>query len=141
MSNALVLGWLFIGVVAVLLTGWVVPVIVGIIRLRRRTGGPALLIIGGVWFLGAAGVVGLGVVWYRTFSAGFAIKDFDPAGHAGQTGTVALPHKGESSLVVGDEAQRTRLRLRVRDGAAVAPAGRFQVFSYTATAKAGDGAG
>ena len=45
------LGILVIALVTALLIGWLVPLIIGIVKLCRRTGGIALTIIGVMWAL------------------------------------------------------------------------------------------
>jgi hypothetical protein len=127
--NALyfLLGIVVIALVTALLIGWLVPLIIGIVKLRRRTGGIALTIIGVIWALGASGFA---VVGYRQFGAALRVADFDPSTYHGQTGTVTLPYQGESSLIVTNNDLRTRLRLHVRGGVAQAPVGRYQLQSY-----------
>lgn len=140
------------------LGGWVVPLAIGIVKLRRRSGGVALPTIGVVWALGAIGLAAVGYVGFTPFSAapergdssgrspvgyvgitrsGAALRaeDFDPATFKGQTGTVTLPYQCESSLIVTDTNTHKRLRLHVRDGVAQAPVGDYKVSSYDMSMK------
>jgi hypothetical protein len=143
----------------VLLGAWVVPLIIGVVKLRRRTGGVALTIIGAIWALGAVGLAAAGHVGVSRFSAALRVENFNPARLSrqpmrvnrfdapprvedfnsdtfkGQTGTVTLPYRGESSLIVTDTDAHKRLRLHVRDGVAQAPVGDYKVSSYDISMK------
>jgi len=129
------LGILVIALATALLIGWLVPLIIGIVKLRRRTGGIALTIIGVMWALGASGLAAVGYVAYRQLGAALRVADFDPATYHGQTGTVTLPYQGESSLIVRAKPAGAKLGLRVRDGVAQAPVGRYELQTYSMSMK------
>jgi hypothetical protein len=129
------LGIVVIALVTAVLIGWLVPLIIGIVKLFRRTGGIALTIIGIMWALGAMGLAVMGYVAISHLREALRVEDFDPAAFKGQTGSVTLPHQGESSLIVTDRKANKRLRLHVREGVAQAPVGDYKVDSYEISMK------
>jgi hypothetical protein len=134
-----IVGFLVLGALALALIGWVAPLVIGIIKLRRRSGGIALTIIGGIWAVGALGLAALGVFAYRQFSAAMRVEAFNPASYHGAMGTITLPYKGESSLVGIMQGSPTRMRLVVREGVAQAPVGAYSALSYEAAARDANG--
>jgi len=130
----LLVGVAILAVVAVALLGWLVPLVVGLVQLRRRTGGVVLAVIGAIWGFAAIGVAGLGAVAYRQMSRSVRVEDFDPASYHGATGTVLVTYAGQSELIVRDKKLDKRLRLHARDGIAQAPVGKFEVESWEALA-------
>jgi len=129
-------GLLALAVGAVVFLGWLVLLVIGIVRWRRRaTAGIALTIIGAIWGFGAIAVGGLGALAYRQFSRAIRVENFDPAGYKGEMGTIVLPYKGESSLVLMSQVGAKSIRVRAKDGVAQAPAGKYYLSSYEAVAK------
>jgi hypothetical protein len=128
----LVLG-LAIAVVAFL--GWIAPLVVGIVKLRRRRGGIVLTIIGAVWGLGALGMVGLGAFSYYQVSKFRHIEEFDPAAYHGEMGTIVVSHKGQGSLLLRERKADKQIRVAIDNGVAQAPAGEYEVVTYDAVAK------
>ena len=119
--------------------GWVVPLVVGIIWLRRKAGGGvAMTVIGGVWGVLALSGIGIGVSAYRQVGQYTKVEDFDPLQYQGPKGNIVVPHKGESSLeVTGDGGKR--MRLPTKDGVFVVPAGTYSPTSYKAVDKDSSG--
>lgn len=119
--------------------GWLVPFIMGIVYLRRRTGGTVLTVLGGIWLLGVVAIVALAALTARQVRRSFAtspkVEQFDATKYTGPTGTIALTYKGRSRLEVYQHEQRKRLRLSTDDGTIKAPVAIYSVLSYEAIAK------
>ena len=128
---AMLIGLAVLAVAAILLLGWSVPLGIGIVYLRRGTGGRGLTVFGALWGLAAIGLVALAIRAYQSAR----IEDFDPSAYHGQTGTIITAYKSDCSLIVSNTATGKRMRLRGADGAAVAPVGTYRIESYQAVAK------
>jgi hypothetical protein len=125
-----VLPWLVVFAFAgVALLGWLIPLIIGIVHMRRRTGGLALIIVGAIWGFGAIAVGGLGALAYREFSRATRFEYFDPSAYHGAMGAIVVPNPGE--LIVRDKKLDRRLCLQINRGIARAPVGRYDVVSWT----------
>lgn len=143
---------LIIGILALVLAGliglgWLVPLVLGIVRLRRRSGGVVLTVLGGTWALGVGLVGALGWLTYRTFlefgpgaASPLKVEQFEPAKYQGETGTIVLGYKGESSLEAYQRDGTKALRLSTNDGIVKAPVGNYHVMGYQALAKEQSGA-
>jgi len=120
------LGLMVWGVVALVLLGWLAPLVVGIVR-RRRKGGKVLVGVGSVWCLLALGLVGLAVQmfmdWNRTHN--HEVAAFDASTYAGAVGTLSFPYAYQGAFVFRQEGPDgdTWWKVAVSNGAAVAPAG------------------
>jgi len=128
-----------LGFVLCLAAGWVVLLVIGIIRLRKRApAGVALTVIGGVWGALSLSVVAIGVgvsVYAHRQAARFGgMEDFDPVQYQGRKGSIVVPHKGESSLRLQEEGGKL-IRLHTKDGVLVAPAGTYRLVSFEAVGK------
>lgn len=138
------LGIVVVVLAAFLLLGWLLPLVLGIVRIRRKgAGGVVLTVIGGVWGLVVLGVVGLAVYEvheYSRVSDSGKVVDFDPAQYQGQTGSIVLSHKGESTLEIGGRDGGGRMRLSTSNGVLSAPVGTYNLFSYEAVGKDESGA-
>ena len=133
-------------VLACLVLGWIVPLVIGIVRLRRRstgdTAGMVLTIVGSVW-----GVVGLmlgvcgGMFWLMSsFGGPFSrVVQFDPSQHEGPMGAIVVPYEGEASLQVASMAGAKTLVLSSHDGRFQAPVGGYSPWVFTANKTDEDG--
>ena len=131
---------LVVFVLAALALGWIVPLVVGLVRLARDTGGRGLIALGCVWgllvFASAAvvAIASLAIPVGRRSSMVSAraapVRPFDPERHDGEVGTILLGHEGEAQLVVVDRKTGRQWQLAAADGEAKAPVGRYQVRSY-----------
>lgn len=115
---------------AALALGWVVPLVVGIIRIRRGAVGTALTVIGAAWGILAIPVCGLAFYGYRQVASYTEIEDFDHTQYRGETGTIVVPYKGKSSLVVADKNSDKQIRFSTTDGTMIVPVGTYELFSY-----------
>ncbi|MBM4045817.1 MAG: hypothetical protein FJ279_11935 [Planctomycetes bacterium] len=124
-----------VGVVILLLLlpslfGWIVPLVFGIRRIRRKTGGVVLTVVGGVWGLLALCLVGLigWLIWVGLRA--MRVEDFDPRKYEGRMGRIALSHKAESELMLMGEKRGKRIRFKTADGAVLVPEGKYRPFEY-----------
>lgn len=120
--------------------GWLIPLIVGIVKLRRgqRQIGIALTITGGIWGLAAVGLIALAAFLGRGQMFDYQVKDFEPSKYEGQVGRIVVLCDGEVELFVSGEGDE-QLRLKVSDQTAQAPAKRLRIDSYTVREDADDG--
>jgi hypothetical protein len=128
---------------ALFLLGWLVPLVIGIRRSSRHSGGTALIIVGGVWGAAALGLIALGAVAFIGFSRATQRaepKAFDTAAHAGAKGFLRTACTGATTLTVQDEAGGSTLRLESTNGILAAPAGTLRLQRFTTTATGADGA-
>jgi hypothetical protein len=96
--SLVLLGLAVWGVLALLLLGWLAPLIIGLRRRRRGTGGKVLTGVGAVWCLLALGLVGMGVRTYYAFRHDDQQAAFDADAYEGALGTLAFPYEGAGSL-------------------------------------------
>lgn len=120
--------------------GWLIPLIVGIVKLRRgqRQIGIALTITGGIWGLAAVGLIALAAFLGRGQMFDYQVKDFEPSKYEGLVGRIVVPCDGEVELFLSGDGDE-QLRLKVGDQSAQAPAKRLRLESYTISATADDG--
>jgi len=134
-----------LALLAILGAGWLVPFVVGIVRLKQGTGGVVLTVLGAIWGVGVGLIALLALLSYRQFeqlSEGTMVKpeQFEAARYRGEMGTIELSYKGESRLEVRQRQTANALRLSTADGVVKAPVGEYQVTSYEAVAKDEKGA-
>lgn len=146
MENVLlaVLGIVVLILLLLFVVGWLVPLIWGIVRIRRKTGGRALTIIGAAWgaiaiLLGMVGV--LSVLSMRDELPGASKSEaFNAKTYKGSTGKILLPCKGTTTLEVKHIASGNAYSLTGNDGEIIAPAGVLVLKSFTVSAKDKKGA-
>jgi len=123
-------------VLACLVLGWIVPLVIGIVRLRRRsasdTVGIVLTIVGSVW-----GVVGLmlgvcGGMFWLTLTSFNQVEQFDPSQYDGPMGTIVVPYEGDGLLQVTSMTEGKTLALSTGDGRFQAPVGEYTLWAFTA---------
>jgi len=124
-------------VAAVLLLGWLVPLIAGLVMMRRRQqpAGVVLTVIGAVWGVLGLLILGLSIFAYTQFPKATKLETFDPAHYAGRMGTVNVPYKGEGSLTISERGKARRLKLTTTNGAFRLPAGSYQLLQYEAVGR------
>lgn len=136
-----ILGFVILMVMAILLLGWLLPLITGIVRLKKKTGGKTRLVIGSVWAILAviliAGITGYGKKIARDFNP----EEFNPSEYTGSLGQVKITHKGESSLTLYDTAGNKRIRFESSDGIFNVPPGNYAFLSWKAAVTVSDAVG
>jgi hypothetical protein len=131
-------GIVLIVIAAVVGLGWVIPLVAGIVRLKRGTGGVALTVVGGIWCLFAVSIGLFAYVVSRQVSTARNVEAFNPAAYQGPTGKIVVPHQGDCSLEVyatDGASARKRLQLSGKDGVLVAPVGTYVLGSCDLTAR------
>ena len=127
-------------VVACLVLGWIPPLVVGIVRLRRRsasdTVGVVLTAVGSVWGVGGL-MLGLcgGMFWilFNFVGAFDQVEQFDPSQYEGPMGTIVVSYEGQASLQVLSTAEDEKiLELSADDGRFQAPVGDYRLWMFTA---------
>ncbi len=137
-SVGTIIGLATVGIIAL---GWIVLLVIGIIRIkRRRRAGVVLTVIGGIWGLLALSLLGFGTYTYQRAMRVSRVEDFDPEQYEGEMGSIVLPYKGESSLEVQDKESQKRMGLSTTNGTVLAPAGAYDLYSYEVIDEDGNGA-
>ncbi len=127
-SVGTIIGVATVGTIAL---GWIVLLVIGIIRIKRRSrAGVVLTIIGGIWGLLALSLLGFGIYGYQRAMRVSRVEDFDLEQYEGEMGSIILPYKGESSLEVQNKESQKRMRLSTTNGVVLAPTGRYDLCSY-----------
>lgn len=117
-----------------ILTGWAVPLIMGIARRRRDGSGRGLIVFGSVWGACALGLVIYVVSAVIGHSRRYQPMTFDADRAQGETGQIIIPWDGPCKLSVWPDGEHQLLVLRSDSGVLTAPAGRLQVLSWELTA-------
>lgn len=133
-----IVGLFFLGVLALVLLGWALPLIAGIRRLRRHTGGMGLTVVGSVWgslALCLLAFIVYGWVLMSDYSSVNEIEAFDPGTYEGETASIVVPFNGTSSLTLRNTTKGGRVELQTTNGTFIAPAGTYTLGSYTLSAQ------
>ncbi|HPA17861.1 MAG TPA: hypothetical protein PLU30_08935 [Verrucomicrobiae bacterium] len=121
-----------LGILIVLgiMTGWLVPLVIGIIRRCTCAGGKGWFILSGIWGFAALcliGLMGYGFYVARQYSN---VETFDARTYSGETGKIVLPFKGEVALVLRDSKNHKLLRCGGKDGIVRAPTGIYGLHRF-----------
>lgn len=130
---------LFVG----LCFGWLIPLVIGLVKVSRKSGGKGWLIGSGIWAFCALVIVGLFVFSVVSAQRRIATEDFDVATYAGDRATLILPFSGSGSLTLRQVAENKSWQVSFSNTNSVAvPAGVLKVWhlSYDFKDKAGEGA-
>lgn len=132
-----IFGFIIMAVMAVMAIGWIIPLVFGLVFVRRRRGlGITLLAVAGLWgFLAGSAVVGV-VMLVRQQAKMFGEEQvFNPATHQGPTGTVIVAHKGTSSLTLfsAGATQPGRIRIDGKTSSLTVPVGTYSLWNYEIT--------
>lgn len=142
MMQQVVLGVMgvFVGLaILIVVTGWIAPLILGIVGRRRHwPSARGLLIISGIWG-GLAVVLALGVsgLIFTASRMGRSYESkarlFKAASYGGKTAILRLAYTGEVECVIRDQAGKT-FRCATSNGSLVVPAGTLALSEYKLTA-------
>ncbi|MBT4816984.1 MAG: hypothetical protein HON70_14885, partial [Lentisphaerae bacterium] len=131
-------------IVAIVALGWLVPLIIGIVRSIKGQRSPGLIIFGALWgsvglFFGFIAVFGLFA--YRGAKAHTDVKPFDAVQAGDQVATLTVPFEGDVELrfvsEAGDETQTYTTKGEA--GAVPVPAGEITPISLILTGPDEDG--
>ena len=124
-----IIGIILVAVMVSLCFGWLIPLIVGIVKWRRQTGGKWWLIASGVWCSLAAAWIGFCVFSALTVSRRYATEAFKLEDYTGDRATLVLPFTGTGTLSIRQVATGKSLRVNFSDtNAVVVPAGSLAVW-------------
>ena len=112
--------------------GWIVLLVMGIVRQKRAKNGLKLIIISGVWVLA---LIGLGIFALRHIGP---VEKFDPMTYKGTMGRIELSYTGESKLTLYPVGKPKKLEVPVTNGTALAPTGNYTLMRCDITAKGQD---
>ena len=132
-----------LGLLVVVLLGWLLPLVVGIVRTVRGQRSTGLIVFGGAWGLFGAAGLGLlfvGALAFRTANRPTRTEVFDPATYEGPTGTIVVPFTARTQLSVIGQQSAVRQQLTATGGSLIAPAGSLTVRSVDLTAADDSGA-
>ena len=120
-------------IMVIIVFAWIIPLIIGIVNVRK-TWGKIVLIVSGIW--GLAVVVGIGaLITLSVFHAtreSQAYKEFDPATYSGAMGRIELPLAGQSSLMLTDEHDGNQITVTSTNTQFTVPCGQYQLYFYSA---------
>ena len=128
------IGYLFLIIGLGIVLGWLFPLISGIVRIRKRTGGKKRLIWGGVWGVLALLFIIYSSILAKSIQKQYQAEDFNPAAYQeGNLGKITLPFKGESSITLRDQKSEKQIRFKTSDGFFQAPPGEYSLSSWIGT--------
>ena len=109
--------------------GWLIPLIVGIVKWRRKTGGKGWLIASGIWCSVAAAWIGFCVYSAMTVSRRYATEEFKVENYVGERATLVLPYSGTGTLSIRQVKTGKSLRVNFSNtNSVVVPAGSLAVW-------------
>ena len=138
---SLLLGGTFLAVFAL---GWLVPLVIGIVRTAKGQSSPGLIIVGALWgcvglFMGGLGL--LGFMTFRTARAHMDVESFDASLAGDQVATLSIPSEASAELrFVGKRGEETQTyAAKGENGAVLVPVGDITPIALTLTAADPDG--
>ena len=117
-------------VVLGIMIGWVVPLVIGIIRRSFGSRGVGWFVFSGVWGFAALCLIGLVGYSFHVARQYSKIEVFDARTHSGETGKIVLPFKGEVALVLRDTKNHKLLQCAGKDGIVRAPTGNYGLHHF-----------
>lgn len=129
---------------AVVLLGWVIPLLAGILAWRRgqRSLGRVMVGVSAAWGLLCLVLVGWPLLHLGEGDHQGRRETFNPANHKGPVGKIMIPYQGSAKLTLrpavspGQKAKTKpgRLVLNTTDGTFIAPAGNYRLSEIEFTA-------
>jgi len=116
----------------VFMLGWIIPLAIGIVQLRRRRApaGIILTVVGALWAVPAVAALVTAGAFYFGYGPSFGTHTFDPARHLGPRATIIIPWQGKGTL---EFRWRSRQYLSESDnGQFAVPAGSLPLTNFTA---------
>jgi len=124
-SWASIIGIVFMLIAAGFALGWIVPLVVGLVRIRRKQWGWILVAIGGVWgLLAVASMIGIANLFRGR------VEEFDPAQYDGPMATITWPGEQSGELMLVDQKRNKMVRTPAASGRAQMRTGTFSLFRY-----------
>ena len=122
--------------------GWILPLVIGLVRRRKGKSSAALIVLGGVW--GGISVLGLGllsiaVILYMNTVGRWDVTDFDPSSYEGNTAVVMVPAQGKAEMTAAMGDGSTSYRFSSERGEFVVPAEKLDVYSFSLSRQDAEG--
>jgi hypothetical protein len=128
---------LFVG----LCFGWLIPLVIGLVKVSRKSGGKGWLIGSGVWAFCALIIVGLFIFSVVSAQHRLAAETFNEATYAGDRATLILPYSGSGSLSFRQTAENKSWQVSFSNtNRVVVPAGVLKVWYLSYNIKNKEGA-
>jgi len=129
-----------IGLFIVLIVGlgWIIPLIIGIVK-RKKTTGVVLLILSFCW-IGVVCIATAGLFFFaQSQSKQYEIVKFDPDTYDGPVGAIKVNYPVKTILNMTDKKENKRISLHSDSNQLTAPCGSFELFRYCGTIDTDDG--
>jgi hypothetical protein len=122
--------WIIIlAVMVTLCFGWLIPLIIGIVKWRRKTGGKWWLVSSGIWGGLAAAWIGFCVFSAISINRSYASETFNAEKYTGERATLVLPYTGSGTLSIRQVNTGKSLRVAFSEtNSVVVPAGTLTVW-------------
>jgi len=127
--NFLIIAIIAAAVMVSLCFGWLIPLIIGIVKWRRKTGGKWWLVSSGIWGGLAAAWIGFCVFSAISINRRYATEAFNPETYTGERATLVLPYSGTGTLSIRQVSTGKSLRVDFSNtNSVVVPAGTLTVW-------------
>jgi hypothetical protein len=125
-----------VAVMVSLCFGWMIPLVVGLVKLRRKTGAKWWLMGSGIWAGLELSFIVFCVYFAMTVSRRYANEEFKAENYSGDRATLILPYSGTGTLSIRQVNTGKSLRVSfVNTNSVVVPAGRLAVWHLTCQSK------
>jgi hypothetical protein len=121
--------------------GWLIPLVIGLVKMSRKSGGKGWLMAACVWAVTAFVVVGVGIYSAVAAHRQYATEEFKAETYAGDLATLVLPYSGSGELSFSQVEQKKSWQVSfVETNCVVVPTGVLRVgyLSYTFRNKANE---
>jgi uncharacterized membrane protein len=121
--------------------GWLIPLVIGLVKYSRKTGGKGWLIGSGIWAVCALVVFGLFIFSVVSAQRQFASEPFNLDSYKGERATLVLPYSGSGTLSLRQTDINKSWQVTFSDtNSVVVPAGQLRIgyLSYEMKDKEGE---
>lgn len=126
------IGIIMLAVIVSLCFGWLIPLIIGLVKWQRKTGAKGWFVGAGIWASLAAAFIGFAVFSTLTVSRKYAPDEFKAESYSGDLATLVLPYSGSGTVSVRQVDTGKSLRVPFSNTNCVAvPAGTLAIWHLT----------
>jgi uncharacterized membrane protein len=121
--------------------GWLIPLVIGLVKWSRKTGGKGWLIGSGIWAVCALVIVGLFIFSVVSAQRRYASEPFNQDSYKGDRATLVLPYSGSGTLSLRQTDINKAWQVTFSDtNSVVVPAGQLRIgyLSYDMKDKKGE---
>ncbi len=134
----ILIGIITLVVMAFIFLGWLLPLIIGLVRRKKGKSCTGLIIFGGVW--GGVAAVLAAVMAFAVFSfmelqSSWQVEAFDASAYDGDTAAVVFPYKGGDAVLTASTEDDVNYTFGTSNGKFVVPAGTITPTSYSISLK------